>query len=273
VPTKNKHRSNTSFQAELQRFFSCLTLGIRQEINAVLSRTCRRSLDQMLQRADFGKIPNWIELVTTTPADCSDMPIGVRALRLQLERHGVGASALTTLQPTSFGANLDEAFWKEWLQICKARSVQFARVVVPRLCVLSRIQRQRLKAVPTKLRSMFEDLVFKDSRLNQDLADQHDHTVANVPHFKLYFGSDKTRKQIDWLLMTSMSMSLGAAGRSACPNNMYAVHTNQNQCKCAAKCAAKCKKRFVGRNFELGVLFLPQRVPDKQALANIVPFW
>ena len=253
----------------LQRFFHCFSAGVKEQINGVLQRSCGSSLHEVLDNTDFSAIPSSVSFVMTTPPDCSTgHDVGLLAHQNELKRRGVKKSELTTFQPTSFGAHLDADFWKTVLQIAKSPSQ--ARIVVPKLCVYSKIQRQRLKAVPVRFRSLFEDLVWKPQY--KGFNELRNFTAKNVPHFKLYYGSDVKQTQVNWMFITSMSFSQGACGRWVCPNNMYAVHTNKT-CKCKKCKGSGCTRRFVGRNFELGVLVVPRTLKTRHALANLIPYY
>ena len=252
----------------LQRFFRCFSTGVRDQIDSVFQRSCGNSLHDLLGKTDFSAIPNCLSFVMTTPPGCSvQHEVGLMALQRALKRRCVQSSELTTFQPTSFGANLDTEFWNTLLRI--AKSPEQARVVVPKLCVFSKIQRRRLLAVPTRFRSLFEDLVWKAKPKYKGFNDLRNFTAKNVPHFKLYYGSDAKQREVDWLLVSSMSFSLGACGRWVCPNNMYAVHSNR-KCKCTG--SAACRKRFIGRNFELGVLIVPETQKTRLELAKWIPY-
>ena len=268
LSTSSTRSTREDLRRSLQRFFRCFSVGVRDQIDSVFQRSCGNSLHDLLGKADFSAIPPFVSFVMTTPPDCSNgHEVGLLALHNELKRRSIKQSELTTFQPTSFGANLDSTFWqKSVLRIAKSASK--ARVVVPKLCVYSKIQRQRLlKAVPTRFRSLFEDLVWKEKPQYKGFNEPRNITAKNVPHFKLYYGSDAKQRQVDWLLVTSMSFSLGACGRWVCPNNMFAVHSNT---KC--KCKGKCRQRFVGRNFELGVLLVPDTLNKKRALASWIPY-
>ena len=261
-PTELKNQ--TQFQREMIRFFNCMHTGIKEELN----RICKTGLINVLRRADFS--PICAQLITTTPPNCGSDKVGLQAIQHTLTKNKVPTSELVTLQPTSFGANLNESFFCTLLdafRIPKTSKLDSKlRIVVPKLCVYSKIQRYRLKAVPQKYRKIFEDLIWKNPTYNK--TGHEADTISNVPHFKLYYGSDSRQTKVQFMLFTSMSMSLGACGRYVCPNNMHTIHKNQ-LCKCTTK---KCSKKFVGRNFEMGVLFLPKTKTQQEKLAEVIPF-
>jgi hypothetical protein len=232
-------QSTTPFQRRLRLFFKCFDAGIHD----ALRQTLDKSIDKLLSAVDFRSIPPSIHLVTTTPSGCSKEPTGLK----QIKDIRKPKTDFVTLQPTSFGAHLDVDFWKE-IRAAFNITNQHYRIVCPKLCVYSKIQRKRLQCVPHDVRSHFEDFVWKDNGYNQSGSDE-----PNVPHFKLYYGEKKNK--IKWILFTSMSLSLGACGRFVCPSNMFCIYKNRC-CRCSSNSSnSKCKQLYVGRNFEMGVMF------------------
>lgn len=226
---------STTFQSRLISFFQCFESGIQEALNWLHDSP----VHTFLKRVDFKRIPSYVHLITSTPAGCSG---GVGGLK-QIQQVKKPKTDQVTIQPTSFGAHLDEDFWNT-LRAAFGIFKKPYRIVTPKLCVYSKIQRKRLQCVPSHVRKHFEPLTWKDDRLNMP-GDE----FANVPHFKLYYGCRKGKMK--WLLMTSMSLSLGACGRKVCPENLYCVYTN-NCCKCNK--GRHCRPVTVTRNFEMGVM-------------------
>jgi hypothetical protein len=237
VLRRSKYPQKTPFQQRLVNFFQCFDGGILE----ALRQTLNKPIDSLLNQLDFSAIASYIHLVTTTPAGCSRAPTGLAQIRkiMKPETHKV------TLQPTSFGAHLDADFWTN-IQSAFGIGSDY-RIVTPKLCVYSKIQRKRLQCVPEDVRQHFEDFRWKN-RLYNKIGN-----YPNVPHFKLYYGETNNNK-ISWLLFTSMSLSLGACGRDVCPNNMYCIYKNRC-CKCNQPKQTNCKTCFCGRNFEMGIMF------------------
>lgn len=260
--SKNKRHS---FASTLQQFFRSFTHPIQAVINQSVHRyTFFDSLNQVLSRTDFREVRNVYIVVTTPPQNHKkDDTIGFKAMGDILKRHRI-QSSLTTIQPTSFGVHLNDEFWKYTFQSLHCTR-DTARVVVPKLCVHSTVQKKRLQCVPQRLRNIFEDLVWKEQEYNKEYKKSDKHLdPANVPHFKLYYGSNKAQTKVDWICFSSMSLSLGACGRYVCPVNP----TQRSSKKCTCQ-----RKRLVGRNFELGLLFVPKTTKEKTRLAEIVPFY
>lgn len=237
---RSDHSETTPFQQRLLTFFRCFDGGIQEALN----QTLNEPVDSLLNDVDFTAIASHIHLVTTTPAGCSlSAPTGLA----QIRRIKKPQTDKVTLQPTSFGAHLDADFWKN-IKTAFGIASDY-RVVTPKLCVYSKIQRKRLQCVPEDVRQHFEDFKWKNCLYNQT-----GNESPNVPHFKLYYG-ETNKNKISWLLFTSMSLSLGACGREVCPNNMYCIFKNRC-CKCnQPKPETNCKTCFCGRNFEMGIMF------------------
>ena len=240
VLRRSKYAQKTPFRQRLVSFFRCFDGGIQE----ALRQTLNKPIDSLLKEVDFTPIASHIHLVTTTPAGCSRAPTGLAQIR-KIQKPKADK---VTLQPTSFGAHLDVDFWKN---IKSAFDIgKEYRVVTPKLCIYSKIQRKRLQCVPADVRQHFEDFRWKN-RLYNKIGNGY----PNVPHFKLYYGETNNNNKISWLLFTSMSLSLGACGRDVCPNNMYCIHKNR-LCKCNQnQSETNCETCFCGRNFEMGIMF------------------
>lgn len=259
---KNKRYS---FASTLQRFFRSFTQPIQAVINQTVHRyTSFDSLNQVLFSIDFGQVRN-VYVVVTTPAQNhkKDDTIGFKAMGDILQSNRI-KSKLTTIQPTSFGVHLNNEFWKYALRNLRCTR-DTTRVVVPKLCVHSTVQKKRLQCVPKRLRNIFEDLVWKEQAYNKEYKKSDKHAdPPNVPHFKLYYGSNKAQTKVDWICFSSMSLSLGACGHYVCPQNP--TQRSAKNCTCQ-------RKRLVGRNFEIGLLFVLKSTKEKRQMAEIVPFY
>lgn len=264
LPLKSSVRKPTRFQSRLISFFDAFPDRVLDQLTLDLQQYTLDSVQSYLKRARFKSIPFNVQLITSTPPKgqaFKSTGIG------QLNDVQLPVTKLVTVQSTSIGAHLDDNFFSVLKTCLGIGEGSRMRIVIPKLLLYSKIMRDRLSEFPDSILDKIKPLVWKDKRLNTN--DPYT-KVPNVAHLKLMYGSNRHRTRVKWLLMTSMSLSIGACGRFVCPLNLNAVHTYQT-CKCKNN-DDTCERVFAAKNYELGILIITDNKEEQTQLAKLVPY-